>query len=79
MLANKNADTSGCTHCVHVASQEKHQHRVLSRGVGAAENLRSVCYRRLGFIKQNETSRCNIIYISYNAYNAITRSEIQWL
>ena len=31
------------------------------------------------FIKQNETSKCNIIYISYNAYNTITRSEIQWL
>ena len=43
------------THCVHMASQEKHQHRVF---------------------KQNETIRCNIIYISYNAYNAITRSEI---
>ncbi len=39
------------THCVHVASKEKHQHRV--------------------FIKEKETSRCNIIYIS-NAYNAIT-------
>ncbi len=32
--------------------------------------------RRCNIIKQNKTRRCNIIYISYNA---IARSEIQWL